>query len=82
MNDNLVVLGGGESGIGAAYLANKKGIKVFLSEKKMIDKKEKKLIKKHSPHHSKKHMSIMLKEMIQGMSFSKAHKKAIKKVGK
>ena len=34
MNDNLVVLGGGESGIGAAYLANKKGIKVFLSEKK------------------------------------------------
>ena len=48
----------------------------------MIDKREKKLIKKHSPHHSKKHMSIMLKEVIQGMSFSKAHKKAIKKVGK
>ena len=44
----------------------------------MIDKREKKLIKKHSPQH----MSIMLKEMIQGMSFSKAHKKAIKKVGK
>ena len=44
MNDNLVVLGGGESGIGAAYLANKKGIKVFLSEKKMIDKKYKKIL--------------------------------------
>ena len=44
MLDNLVVLGGGESGIGAAYLANKKGIKVFLSEKKMIDKKYKKIL--------------------------------------
>ena len=44
MNDNLVVLGGGESGIGAAYLANKKGIKVFLSEKKLIDKKFKKIL--------------------------------------
>ena len=30
MKQNLVVLGGGESGIGAAYLARKKGIKVFL----------------------------------------------------
>ena len=48
----------------------------------MIDKKERKQLKKASAHHSKKHMSIMLKEMIQGMSFSKAHKKAIKKVGK
>ena len=44
MLDNLVVLGGGESGIGAAYLANKKGIKVFLSEKKLIDKKYKKIL--------------------------------------
>jgi len=44
MNDNLVVLGGGESGIGAAYLANKKGIKVFLSEKKLINKKFKKIL--------------------------------------
>ena len=33
MIDNLVVLGGGESGVGAAYLASKKGIKVFLSDK-------------------------------------------------
>ena len=32
----IVVLGGGESGIGAAYLAKKKGIDVFLSDKGMI----------------------------------------------
>ena len=32
----IVVLGGGESGVGAAYLAKKKGLKVFLSDKGAI----------------------------------------------
>ena len=32
----IVVLGGGESGFGAAYLANKKGLEVFLSDKGLI----------------------------------------------
>lgn len=32
----IVVLGGGESGCGAAYLAKKKGLKVFLSDKGAI----------------------------------------------
>lgn len=32
----IVVLGGGESGFGAAYLAKKKGMKVFLSDKGQI----------------------------------------------
>lgn len=33
MNERLiVVLGGGESGVGAAILAQKKGFKVFLSD--------------------------------------------------
>lgn len=44
MKQNLVVLGGGESGIGAAYLASKKGIKVFLSDKNLIDDKYKKIL--------------------------------------
>jgi UDP-N-acetylmuramoylalanine--D-glutamate ligase len=44
MKQNLVVLGGGESGIGAAYLASKKGIKVFLSDKNLIDNKYKKIL--------------------------------------
>lgn len=48
----------------------------------MIDKKEKKLLKKHSSHHSKKHMDQMIKDMKAGLSFTKAHKKALKKVGK
>ena len=32
----IVVLGGGESGCGAAYLAKKKGLEVFLSDKGAI----------------------------------------------
>lgn len=32
----IVVLGGGESGVGAAYLAKKKGLDVFLSDKGAI----------------------------------------------
>jgi len=48
----------------------------------MIDKKETKQLKKASAHHSKKHMSMMVKDMKAGVSFNKAHKKAVKKVGK
>ena len=32
----IVVLGGGESGVGAAYLAKKKGMNVFLSDRGVI----------------------------------------------
>lgn len=36
MAKNIVILGGGESGVGAAVLAAKKGYKVFLSDSKAI----------------------------------------------
>lgn len=39
-------------------------------------------LKKHSVHHSAKHMTMMRKEMKAGASFTAAHKKAQKKVGK
>ena len=45
-----------------------------------MDKKKKR--QKHSKHHSKKHMKEMKIDMIKGDSFAKAHKKALKKVGK
>ena len=44
MSNRLVVLGGGESGVGAAFLAFKKGIDVFLSEKNIIKLKFKKIL--------------------------------------
>src|SRR5690606_20812676 len=40
----IVVLGGGESGFGAAYLAKKKGLDVFLSDKGLIREDYKKLL--------------------------------------
>ena len=39
-------------------------------------------LKKHSEHHSKKHMVAMAKMMAKGKSFTAAHKKAMKDVGK
>lgn len=39
-------------------------------------------LKKHAEHHSKKHMAMMRKDMRGGMSFTAAHKKAQKEVGK
>jgi UDP-N-acetylmuramoylalanine--D-glutamate ligase len=44
MKTNLIVLGGGESGVGAAYLANKKGMNVFLSEINIIENSYKKIL--------------------------------------
>ena len=32
MNERIVILGGGESGVGAAILAQQKGYEVFLSD--------------------------------------------------
>ena len=44
MKENLIVLGGGESGVGAAYLASQNGISVFLSDKNLIKSKYKKIL--------------------------------------
>ena len=46
MGKKLVVLGAGESGIGAAILGKKKGYEVFLSEKKKINGKLEKMLNK------------------------------------
>lgn len=43
----VVVLGGGESGFGAAYLAKNKGIEVFLSDKGQIKEQYRKLLIEH-----------------------------------
>jgi len=43
---------------------------------------QKQTLRKHSKHHSKKHMSMMNNLMRSGRSFSQAHSAAQKKVGK
>tara|TARA_R100000231_G_C5240200_1_gene139528 strand:+ start:210 stop:410 length:201 start_codon:yes stop_codon:yes gene_type:complete len=54
----------------------KKVVKGKLTESQM------KKLKEHSKHHSAKHMAMMRKDMKAGMSFTKAHNKAKKLVGK
>lgn len=52
--------------------------------KKMVKAKKVKAstMKKHASHHTKKHMSHMKKMMKKGYSFKKAHRSAMRKVGK
>jgi len=56
---------------------NKRG-----SKKGQLTDAQKKKLKEHSKHHSSKHMAMMRKDMKAGKSFSAAHKKAQKAVGK
>jgi hypothetical protein len=50
--------------------------------KKGMTQNQKDKLKEHSKHHTAKHMAIMRKEMKAGSSFTKAHNKAKKMVGK
>jgi len=47
-----------------------------------LTKRQKDTLKKHSVHHSDKHMNFMRRLIKEGSTFSEAHKKAMKKVGK
>ena len=49
---------------------------------KVLTEAQKKRLKKHSDHHSKKHMAMMRADFLKGMSFKQAHNKAQKMVGK
>ena len=48
---------------------------------KLTDR-QKSALKRHSEHHTKKHMDMMKRLMRNGKTFTVAHKEAIKKVGK
>ena len=52
-----------------------------MAQKKLTTRQQNAL-KQHSVHHTAKHMSEMRKAMKSGSTFTSAHKKAIKKVGK
>ena len=50
--------------------------------KKTLTNRQKQTLKRHSAHHTKKHMDFMRKEMRAGSTFTAAHRKAQKKVGR
>ena len=51
-------------------------------KKAALTKRQQLSMKRHKKHHSSKHMMFMESEMKKGMSFSKAHALAMRKVGK
>jgi hypothetical protein len=55
---------------------------VMAAKKKALTKRQEDALKRHSVHHTAKHMSEMRKLMKGGETFTSAHKKAMKKVGK
>ena len=63
------------------FVMGKKKMPAKKSKTKLTDRQEKAL-KKHSVHHTKKHMDMMRKDMLAGKTFSAAHKRAMAAVGK
>ena len=51
-------------------------------KKKGLTKRQEASMKRHSKHHTAKHMTEMRKMMRAGKTFTQAHKGAMKKVGK
>tara|TARA_R100001463_G_scaffold63025_1_gene115973 strand:- start:285 stop:494 length:210 start_codon:yes stop_codon:yes gene_type:complete len=49
---------------------------------KALTQRQKDTLKRHSVHHTKKHMTMMRKLMKSGKTFTQSHKMAMKKVGK
>ena len=47
-----------------------------------LTKRQQQSMKKHSKHHTKKHIQYMTNSIKRGSTFTKAHKNAQKKVGK
>ena len=47
-----------------------------------LKKRQEEAMKRHSEHHSKKHMDLMRQLMEEGETFTEAHELAMKKVGK
>tara|TARA_B100001939_G_scaffold33347_1_gene25883 strand:- start:4823 stop:5014 length:192 start_codon:yes stop_codon:yes gene_type:complete len=51
-------------------------------KKKALTKRQENAMKRHSKHHTTKHMAFMKRRMLMGDTFRAAHKKAQQKLGK
>ena len=55
---------------------------LMIKKTKPLTMRQKQTLKKHSVHHTTKHMASMKKDMKKGMTFKKSHNKAMQKVGR
>ena len=53
-----------------------------MPKKSGLTERQEQTIRKHSKHHTPGHMKFMRKAMMEGKTFTAAHKAAMKKVGK
>ncbi len=51
-------------------------------KRKELTQRQMDALKRHSEHHTKKHIAMMTKLMKEGKSFSESHKMTMKKLGK
>jgi UDP-N-acetylmuramoylalanine--D-glutamate ligase len=66
MNGKIVILGGGESGVGAAVLAKKKGFEPFVSDNGSLKEKYKSVLSNHEiPFEEGKHSDHLVKNCIE-----------------
>ena len=63
-------------------MAYKRKTKRKSTKKKSLTKRQEASLKRHSKHHSAKHMKYMKNLMMKGSTFRVSHKKAMSKVGK
>ena len=59
-----------------------KAVKIKSVSIKGLTKRQTSAMKRHSKHHTAKHLKAMVKSMRRGSTFTKSHKVAMRKVGK
>jgi len=57
-------------------------MKTLFNTKKVLSKTQKELMKEHKVNHTKKHMDMMKKLLLEGYCFQQAHQLSMRKVGK
>lgn len=60
----------------------KKKMKPMYKPKKDLSILQKRLMKEHKKHHTKKHLDMMKELMLKGFCFQQAHDMTMKKIGK
>ena len=60
----------------------KKKVIPMYKPKKDLSVLQKRLMKEHKKHHTKKHLDMMKELMMKGFCFQQAHDKTMKEVGK
>jgi len=82
MKKDLKPIPKGKKGKGLSQMPKTARNKMGFMASGRMTKRQENTLEKHSVHHTKAHMDLMKEEMKAGKTFTQAHNKAMKKVGK